>query len=84
MRSNKIVKVYGLYSNKSVVTLLITPIYMFILFYACLQEVDLEEGKSCPKPRFRNLEIYFTYALIPLLSRIFALAHKYSAFCILS
>ena len=50
IHSNKTVKVYGSYSDEAVVTLLITSIYMFILIYLCLPEVDLEEDQSFPRP----------------------------------
>ena len=36
--------------NKAVVTLLITSIYMFIVVYFYLPEVDLEEGKVVLDP----------------------------------
>ena len=58
----------------------LSPIYVFILIYFCLPDVDLEEGQS--GSRFHipttsiNLRIFLTYALIPLLSIIFVLAHE--------
>ena len=66
-------------------TLLITSIYMFMLIYFCLPEVDLEEDQSCPRPYIlptsEILGFLLTYALIPILSVIFALAHE--TICIL-
>ena len=66
------------------IILLITLIYMFILTYLCLPGVDLEKGQSCPIDSvFHPLQkiLVNLYALIPLLSTIFALAH--GTICIL-
>ena len=52
-------------------TLLITSIYMFILIYICLPEVDLGKGYNCPKPCFRKILGYLTYTVIALLSIFF-------------
>ena len=61
---------------------------MLILVYACLPEVDLEEGQSYPiDPVFHPLQKILGYllanALVPLLCVIFALALKQSISCIL-
>ena len=56
------------YSDKAFV---ITSIYMFILIYICLPDVDLGKGQSCAKPHFRNILGYLTYAVIALLSILF-------------
>ena len=48
--SNKAIKVYGQYSNKTFVTRLITPFSMFILVHFCLSREDLEEDQRDPKP----------------------------------
>ena len=70
--------------NKAFVTLLITFIYMFIVVYFYLPEVDLEEGKVVLDPYIpltsQNFGIFLTYVLIPL-SIIFELAHE--TICIL-
>ena len=70
--------------NKAVVTLLITFIYMLIVVYFYLPEVDLKEGKVVLDPYIpltsQNLGIFLTYVLIPL-SIIFELAHE--TICIL-
>ena len=67
-------------------TQFITSICMLILGYLCLPEVDLEEGQSGHRllyfhPLHKTLGYFLSYALIPLLSVIFALAHE--AICIL-
>ena len=56
---------------------------MFTLIYLRLPEVNLEEGQSCSRPHIpptsENLgydNYLLTYALIPLLSVIFALARE--------
>ena len=57
--------------NKAAMTRLITSIYMFILIYIYLPEVDLGKGQSCPKPCFGKVLGYLTYAVIALLSVFF-------------
>ena len=54
-----------------------------ISIYLCLPEVDLEEGQSCLRPHIppTSENLVLTYALIPLLSVVFALAHD--TICIL-
>ena len=44
IHSNKIVKMYGYYSNKAVVTLFNLSHHLYV--HLCLPEVDLEEGQS--------------------------------------
>ena len=80
IHSNKTIKVYGKYSNKAFMTLLITSIYVLCV---CLPEVDLGWVKVVPNPALENLGIFLTYALFHYYVEFMHYHIRHSVCCIL-